>query len=82
MVKRAKHPADGFGDLVVRQFDRTIERINFTPMRFGIFEYADDDDASDQGLSVAWAVSTWSGVAAQLARRFNASSDFEPGSAV
>ena len=46
------------------------------------FEYADGDDASDQGLSVAWAVSTWSGVAAQLARRFSACSDFDPVSAV
>jgi hypothetical protein len=30
----------------------------------------------------AWAVSSWSGVAAQLLRRFSASSGLEPGSAV
>jgi hypothetical protein len=35
--------------------------------------------AADQAPSVAWAVSA---VAVQLARRFSASSDFEPGSAV
>ena len=34
-----------FGDLIVRQLDRTIERINFTAVRRGIFEYADDDAA-------------------------------------
>jgi hypothetical protein len=38
--------------------------------------------AADQAPSVAWAVSASSTVAVQLARRFSASSDFEPGSAV
>jgi hypothetical protein len=37
---------------------------------------------ADHAPSVAWAGSARSGVAAQLARRFSAASDFEPVSAV
>ena len=46
------------------------------------FEYADADDAAGQAPSIAWAVSAWSSIAAQLARRFSASSNLERGSAV